>query len=216
MRGSTSGAERRVADGPRPPDGRSEAEALIRAARHVLERRGGDGFTVHEVLGEAGLGTRAFYRHFSSKEALVLAVFAEGAQRERARLEARMAGARSPTEAVTAWIESRLELAFDDEVADSMRVLSLEAQLAVEQAPEQLEAAFDSMLAPLIRQLAQGRQDGSFSGVDPERDARALHDVVWGETQRQWTTPGTDPDRAHRHVLRFCLRAIGAELAEGH
>ncbi len=156
MRGSTSGAERRVADGPRPPDGRSEAEALIRAARHVLERRGGDGFTVHEVLGEAGLGTRAFYRHFSSKEALVLAVFAEGAQRERARLEARMAGARSPTEAVTAWIESRLELAFDDEVADSMRVLSLEAQLAVEQAPEQLEAAFDSMLAPLIRAVGPG------------------------------------------------------------
>ena len=164
MRGSTSGAERRVADGPRPPDGRSESEGLVQAARHVLERRGGDGFTVHEVLSEAGLGTRAFYRHFSSKEALVLAVFAEGAERERARLEARMAGAGSPTEAVTAWIESRLELAFDEEVADSMRVLSLEAQLAVDQAPEQLAAAFDCMSAPLVRQLAQGRQDGSSPG----------------------------------------------------
>ena len=181
----------------------------------MLERQGGGGFTVHEVLAEAGLGTRAFYRHFPSKEALVLAVFAEGAQQERARLEARMTGARTPTEAVTAWIESRLELAFDEGVADSMRVLSLEAQLAIEHAPEQLAAAFDCVLAPLIEQLARGQQDGSFSGDDPERDARALHDVVWGETLRQWSAFGTGPGGARQHVLGFCLRAIGAGSGDG-
>ncbi len=194
----------------------SESDALVQAARHVLERRGGGAFTVHQVLAEAGLGTRAFYRHFRSKEALVLAVFAEEAQRERARLEARMTGARTPTEAVTAWIETRLELAFDEGVADSMRVLSLEAQLAVEHAPEQMEAAFDSMLAPLIDQLAQGQQDGSFTGDDPTRDARALHDVVWGETLRQWSAFGSGPGGARQHVLGFCLRAIGADGGEGH
>jgi AcrR family transcriptional regulator len=214
---STSKPERPEA-GPAPGTGtragvKAEAEALIESARSVLERRGGDGFTVHEVLSEAGLGTRAFYRHFASKEALVLAVFASAAAREAERLRERMRGAETALAAVTAWLEARLELAFDDQVASTMKGLSLEAQRAIQQSPDQMEAAFDCMLAPLTEQLRRGQLDGSLAVTDPGKDAQALHDVIWGETLRRWSgfPAGTGPG-AQDHVLGFCLRAIGADL----
>ncbi len=191
--------------------GRSEPEALIESARAVLDRRGGEGFTVHEVLSGAGLGTRAFYRHFASKEALVMAVFAWEAEREADRLRDRMSGTDTALGAVTAWVEARLELAFDEQVASTMRALSLEAQAASRQMPDELESAFDCMLAPLVDQLRRGQLDGSLALAEPSRDARAIHDVVWGETLRQWSGfgPRTDPTAARQHVLAFCLRAIG-------
>ena len=185
---------------------------LIGAARAVLERRGGDGFTVHEVLSAAGLGTRAFYRHFASKEALVLAVFARAAEQEAGRLRDRMRDEPTPVGAVTAWIEARLDLAFDEQVASTMRALSLEAEMATQQMPDPMESAFDRMLAPLVEELRRGTQDGTFRASDPERDARAIHDVVWGQILRHWSGIGTtsDPSAARAHVLKFCLRAIGA------
>ena len=83
----------RVSSGPRAVEA-SEADALIpRRLGRCFEHRGGAGFTVHEVLGEAGLGTRAFYRHFAAKEALVLAVFADASAQEEVHLRERMQGA---------------------------------------------------------------------------------------------------------------------------
>jgi AcrR family transcriptional regulator len=185
---------------------------LIGAARAVLERRGGDGFTVHEVLSEAGLGTRAFYRHFASKEALVLAVFARAAEQEAGRLRDRMRGEPTPVGAVTAWIEARLDLAFDEQVASTMRALSLEAEMATRQMPDPMASAFDRMLAPLVEELRRGTEDGTVRASDPQRDARAIHDVVWGRILRHWSGIGepSDPSAARAHALEFCLRAIGA------
>ncbi len=89
------------------------------------------------------MGTRAFYRHYTSKEALVLAVFAQAAEEEEERLRDRMRNADDAIGAVTAWIEARLDLAFDEETAASMRVLSLEALVASQRAPQKLSPAFD-------------------------------------------------------------------------
>jgi AcrR family transcriptional regulator len=51
--------------------------SLIRAAATLLERSGGDGFTVQEVADEAGQSLRTLYQYFESKDDLLLAVFEE-------------------------------------------------------------------------------------------------------------------------------------------
>ena len=50
-----------------------ELDGLLAAARDVLAERGYDGLRVEDVLREAGLSTRAFYRHFSGKADCALA-----------------------------------------------------------------------------------------------------------------------------------------------
>jgi AcrR family transcriptional regulator len=213
---SSTSAPRRAAPADAATTRRaSEASALLEAARTVLERGGGDGFSVHDVLHEAGLGTRAFYRHFSSKETLVLAVFESAAQQEADRLRLRMQSAGSAIEAITAWIEARLDLAFDARVGSTMKALSAEAIQASQRAPEQVESAFDCMLAPLVEQLRRGQRDGSLRAGHPVHDARAIHHVVWGETMRQWSgfRPTMSRAKSTQQVLGFCLRAVGAEPA---
>ena len=87
-----------------------EVRALVEGGLAVLRRHGAAGLTVAEVLAEAGLSTRAFYRHFQSKDELVLAVFEQEAQRRYAGLEAQLAKAASPRAALETWVDEMLSL----------------------------------------------------------------------------------------------------------
>src|SRR6266850_7492820 len=97
-----------------PARARAEAEArsLIEAALAVLRHRGAAGLTVAEVLAEAGLSTRAFYRHFASKDELLLALFDADTEAVRSRVEAAIESAPDPEAALVAWIDQQLALAY--------------------------------------------------------------------------------------------------------
>ena len=91
---------------------------------------------VARVLDRAALSTRAFYRHFDSKDALVSAVFLQMARIETRRLKRKMAAASNPADAVVAWIDGRLDLAFNEQIRSDLRQISLEAQTQMFAAPE--------------------------------------------------------------------------------
>jgi AcrR family transcriptional regulator len=54
-----------------------KGSALVDAASRLLDRAGGDSFTVQEVADEAGQSLRTLYQYFESKDDLLLAVFEE-------------------------------------------------------------------------------------------------------------------------------------------
>src|ERR1700746_1756100 len=89
--------------------------AIVAAASKSVRERGVRGPNVATVLERARLSTRAFYRHFESKDQLVAAVFVEITRAEAQRLREKMTAAATPVEAVAAWIDGRLDLAFDEE-----------------------------------------------------------------------------------------------------
>src|SRR5215212_7178075 len=105
-----------------------EQQALIDAGLAMLRRRGSDGLTVNDVLAEAGLSTRAFYRHFDSKDALVLAIYAHDADRARNQMQKRLNDAPSPRAALDIWIDETLGLGFDGRRAARTRPLAREGQ----------------------------------------------------------------------------------------
>jgi AcrR family transcriptional regulator len=74
----------------------------VAAASKAVGELGLRGLSVDAVLDEAGLSTRAFYRHFESKDQLVAAVFVEMARVEALRLRRKMANTAGPVEAVAA------------------------------------------------------------------------------------------------------------------
>ncbi len=183
--------------------------AIVTAAAETLREQGVRGLSVAAVLDRAELSTRAFYRHFESKDQVVAAVFLDMAHAEKRRLQRKMAKAADPVEAVAAWIDGRLDLAFDETIKSDLRRLSLEAQSQIFAAPELIQPAFEEMLKPLIEQLERGLSGGVFHDIDPASEAQSIQSVVWASTERHWAAGDYEQFEVRRRTLRFCLRGLG-------
>jgi AcrR family transcriptional regulator len=185
---------------------------ILAAASTALRAHGVRGLSVAAVLDRAGLSTRAFYRHFASKDELVGAVFLETARIEKRRLKRRMTAATTEIEAVAAWIDGRLDLAFDENIGSDLRRLSLEAQSQTFASPGLIQPAYAEMLAPLIEVLQRGLRNGVFRDVEPVTGAQFIHGVVWVGIDRQWTTGACERDELRQRILHFVLRGLGMQL----
>ena len=190
-----------------PGTGDDERERLFRSTLRVLRRNGYAGAQVSDILADAGLGTRAFYRHFGSKDELLVALFQDNAARTRAQLEERLRQAGSPTEALVAWIDELLDLAYDQRRASRARLFHSGASQAA--FGDVGERALDDLYAPLREVLAAGQASGDFPAADLEHDAGAIHALVW---RFFWSAVRGDPvaskDEAREVVLRFVLGAL--------
>jgi AcrR family transcriptional regulator len=203
----------------RPPDrtgGRKKLEpdprmhsAILSAATEVVGTQGVQALSIAQLLNRTQLSTRAFYRHFDSKDQLVAAVFLEMARAEVVRLEQRMSNGSDPVRAVSAWIDGRLDLAFNQEIRTDLRQMSLEAQNQMFAAPGLVAPAYREILRPLVEQLARGRDLGLFGDIDPEGEALSIQGVVWANIERHWAMASRDPGDIRDRVQRFCLRGLG-------
>ena len=167
------------------------------------------GLSIAAVLDRAQLSTRAFYRHFESKDQLVAAVFMEMARSETRRLRGKMADTASPVEAVVAWVDGRLELAFGENTELDRRRMTLETHSKAFSSPEMVAPAYSAILEPLVEQLERGLELGMFQDIVPATAAKSIHGVVWAGTQRQWATHRWDRTVVRNRALRFCLRGLG-------
>jgi AcrR family transcriptional regulator len=182
---------------------------ILAAASTTLREQGIQGLSIAAVLERTALGTRAFYRHFDSKDELVAALFLEMARVEERRLRRRMASAATEIDAVAAWIDGRLDLAFDHNIKSDLRRVSLEVQSQMFGSPNLVMPAYAQLLKPLSEALQRGLRHGVFHHIDPVTDAQAIHAVVWAGIERQWTTGDCDRDNVRQHALRFCLGGLG-------
>lgn len=167
--------------------------------------------SVAAILDAAGLSTRAFYRHFASKDELFLAMLkrdSDAVARRLARLAGETAG--GPAAQLRAWIDCLLGLAYHPRRRAHIVVLdSDEVRLAkgYREASVALRAFREQILAEILR---RGRDDGSFPLAEPERDAAAIHAVV----DRAFAAPlqglGLDQELLVGYVVDFSLRALGA------
>jgi AcrR family transcriptional regulator len=183
--------------------------AIMAAAAKSVREQGVRGLSIAAVLDYAQLSTRAFYRHFESKDQLVAAVFLDMARTEMSRVQTRMDAAANPIEAVAEWIDGRLDLAFDEDIAAELRCWSLEAQSQMVSSPELVEPAYNATLEPLMEQLERGVELGFFRDIVPTIAARSIQGVVWASTQRQWANGDCKREDVRDRAIRFCLQGLG-------
>jgi AcrR family transcriptional regulator len=180
------------------------------AALKVMRRNGFLGASVQDILDDAGLSTRAFYRQFQSKDDLLLAMFRTAAGPDVELVVQRVAAAGSPVEAVRTWIDEILDIAFDRRRVQRIVTFNASARqtMGYENEVAWLE---DHLVAPLAEALRDGVADGSLPGADPDRDAYLIFELVWSlaSPQVRMRRP-IERDEAAAHVLRFCLPALGA------
>ena len=90
-----------------------EVEQLVEATYRVVSRDGSVDPRVRDILLEAGLSTQVFYRHFRSKDDLLLVLLDDGRRRLADYLTHRISKARTPAARLRAWIEGMLAQAAD-------------------------------------------------------------------------------------------------------
>jgi AcrR family transcriptional regulator len=190
----------------------SEAERarLMDAALKIMRVNGFQRASVQDILDEAGLGTRAFYRQFRSKDDLLLAMFRTASQRDVDAVVARVEAAVGPRPGLEAWIDEMLAIAFDRRRLSRMVMFNAAARQT---------AGFDDeveyMRAALTRPLVGVLASEAFPRAVPDTDAGAIFDLLWsvaGPAGRE--RRGTERADARATVLRFCLPALGAEPDE--
>ena len=186
-----------------------EARALVDAGMAVLRRSTATSLTVADVLEEAGLSTRAFYRHFRSKDELILAVYQHDNRRSIERLRSRIGSAGSPLDGLKEWVSYSLGLGFAPRRARRTMTLWREGGRLWAQYPGEYNAIVEGLVAPLTAVLQRGRDEGVFPYADPHLDALSIHAVVWRLVERKLGGDGAlELASATEYVLRFCLPAL--------
>ncbi len=192
-------------------DPETELELLYGATLKVLRRNDYADVAIADILEEAGLSTRSFYRHFQSKDELLLMLYRRDAEAASDRLRARVGKAESSPEALEAWIDEILSFRFDRRKAE--RVALLGAASARRADGYAVEAVHSGKLlsAPLVEVLEAGKRDGSFPEADPRPHAEMIRAIVFDLGGLNSSGRGPVPrSTATQDVLRFCLRALGA------
>ncbi len=188
---------------------RDDVQQLVAAGLIVLRREGAADMTIADVLAEAGLSTRAFYRHFSSKSDLLLAIYEHEVERYRPRLQRRLDAAASPQDALVAWIDELLATGFEPRRGERTRTMFSWAIPLQQEFPAEFAAIRAALTGPLQAVLEAGRADGSFPATEPERDARFIRALTWDLVDEHLSGATVDVASARAAVLRFCLPALG-------
>jgi AcrR family transcriptional regulator len=187
-------------------------ELLLTAAEAVLARSGYEGLRVDDVLDEAGLSTRAFYRHFRGKSELFLALFDREAARAGERLRRKVAAAASAAEKVEVWVGATLALAYDTRLARRTRVFLVERQVIASEFPDDVTRCVGLQLAPLEEAIEEGRASGAFPTAEPERDALAIHHLCSGlMTDKLVGTGSLGRNEAVELATRFALATLRSD-----
>jgi len=195
---------------PRRFEAEDELRILLDAALAVMERNGYVDAAVADILREADLSTRSFYRHFESKDQLLCALYRREAEAAVARLRAKVDAAPDPRAALDAWIDEILSFGHHRTKAARVAVLGSPGAMRAEGYAEETRRAARLLMAPLQTLLADGVSDGTFPLADPDADAPLVQSVVWAAAGLNPTREKLPRAEASRQVRSFCERALGA------
>ena len=189
-----------------------DRQGIIDAAYGCLYEPHSGPVPVAAILERARLSTRAFYRHFSSKDELFLAMLRQEADALAERLN-RITGESSggPGEQLAAWVEMMFDLAYDPQLRMHLTVIDSDEVRAAKGYRETRELLHAERERSLERVLQGGRDDGSFPLADPKWDAVAISAVVSRELTIAAPGDAEELQRARARVLDFALRALGAD-----
>jgi AcrR family transcriptional regulator len=167
-----------------------QVERILAAAVALIRDTETLDLRVTDVIARAGVSNRAFYRHFTGKAELLIAVLEDGNRRYMQRLEQRMDRCATPLEAVECWVRGMLARAQEPHPAADTRPFLANGLRFSYEFPDESLAADEVLRAPLRDALRRARDVGELERLDPERDVEhivqlTLGHMTWSLIQRR-------------------------------
>jgi len=178
----------------------AEVRRLIDAAFSVMRTTGDIDPQVRDIVKTAGLSNQAFYRHFDSKDALMLAVLADGQRQLVDYLRARVASTADPEAQVRRWIEGVLAQARNTAAAEATRPFAINGARLADRYPADLAASRAELLTtlvPSVRALGGTEADAAFVC---ELSLARMNDAIAHRLRPQ-------PQEVQR-LVAFCLAGV--------
>ena len=189
----------------------SERRHIIDAAYRCLDRNSGSSASITEILDEAGLGTRAFYRNFSTKHDLLLEMFRRDREAVLAQLREVVAKAETPSDALRAWMEHMFEIVSNQRRRKRVATFYSEEMRRTPGYWAELELFVKAEEAAIAAILHRGKAEGTFTACSPEADARSIRAAFEAAFVNRFQRKGTTEVSVEvDQLLSFVLRGIGA------
>lgn len=181
---------------------RDPATALVVAAQELS--RQGD-FTVKQVADHAGVAVQTFYRHFGSKDELVLAVMEENLAAGAVRVSAEADHLSDPL----ARLEAMFRFMLSTQSSPFLRFHARERVRLSESNAAEVEAAYSPVRMLLIDALSQAAAAGEANPLDIERDADVVMHLAlsYAHMLASHAIPG-DEAQIVDHLWSFCSAAL--------
>jgi AcrR family transcriptional regulator len=162
---------------------------------------------VRDIVREAGLSNQAFYRHFASKDTLLLAALADGQRQLVEYLSRRVASAVPPQEQLRVWIEGVMAQARNRAAADATRPFAVNGARLADRYPSEIAASRAELVATLVPTVhALGGDDLGAAFICDLALAR-MNDAIAHRRRPA-------PQETHE-LVAFCLAGIQGGRADG-
>ncbi len=174
---------------------------LVEAGYAVMRRTGSLEPRVNDIVREAGLSNQAFYRHFTGKDELLVAILDDGQRQMVTYLEHRMSGAPTGEARIRAWIEGVMEQARNAAAADNTRPFAINSARLADRFPDEVARSRELLVRPLRDAVAE-------VGDDPQRDADAVYHLVIGCMNDALVARRCPAKQDVEHLERFVLGGL--------
>lgn len=186
-----------------------EVERLVNATFRVMRQLDTAEPTVNDILTEAGLSTSAFYRHFPTKDDLLVTLLERAHAMTRKHVDDRLATCTSPRDRIVEWVRAVMDLLRTDDLVAANRPFLLAHPRLLERFPTEINTGFDALLVPLESAIAEARKLAGLSTDGAPFDARLVLHQVFGilidtAALRQRTNPAI-VDAVASYTLRAVL-----------
>lgn len=179
-----------------------EVERILEAALVVMERVAPAPPRVSDIVEEAGTSNAAFYRYFSGKDDLILAVMERGIHLVASYLEHEMAKEPTPLAAVARWIEGALAQVSDPRLTRMSRAVLTH-----------FTAHKDDEVAQPLRALLF-EQIVAAGCTNPEHATEAVSATVLGTLRRHVAATTQPTPEEVGYLVAFCLKAIDPDVPD--
>jgi len=181
-----------------------EVRRLIGASQRVMLRKGRtEGPTIAEILGEAGLSKQAFYRHFASRDDVIVATYEAGLRLTNDSLERRVKKHHGLSSQLRAFVDGVLAPVRDPALSElTSTILWNVAQIARNKssiAPAGRARMLDLVTSVLV----------AADVTNPTENAVFIQALVKAFTDECLASGHVPSSAEQEQLVLFCLRGLG-------